>query len=61
MEFTRNLGLAETASRDRNPIFSFLGRADGLIAVFEAFVFIMAFGRDGSGRAAIHANLAGLI
>jgi hypothetical protein len=57
-ELTGYLGLAEAAAGDLYPVFSSLQRSDGVVAIFLAFVFVMALGSNGPGRAPKGTDLA---
>jgi len=61
LEFTGNFSLAKATSRDLHSIFSLLGRTDNGIAILEAFIFVVAFGRNGPRRAPSRTGLAGFI
>ncbi len=60
-EFTGNLCLTETASGNFNAVLKLFRRADGVIAIFITFIFVMPLGGDGSSRAAGRTDLAGSV
>jgi hypothetical protein len=60
-ELAGNFGLAESAPCDFHPVFRPLGRGNGAIAVLETFVFVVASGGDGPGRATDCTDFTGFV